>query len=148
MYRLIVTSSHTDTQPPRILPPIDDVSAPYWTGGAVGELRVGHCDRCNRYVHPPRATCPDCEAPLRFVAVSGAGTVFSYTVSYQQFHPAVPTPFVIALVELDEQPDLRVVTNIVDCEPESVYSGMPVRVRFERQDTDDVAVFVPVFAPR
>jgi uncharacterized OB-fold protein len=53
---------------------------------------------------------------------------------------------VIAIVTLDEQTDLRIATNIVDCEPDSVYIGLPVEVRFEHVDGDDV--FVPVFAPR
>lgn len=75
--------------------------------------------------------------------MSGEGTVFTYTVAYQQFHPDVPTPFVIALVELNEQRGLRVVANIVDCDPSAVACGMPVRVRFEQHDS----VFVPVFSP-
>ena len=80
--------------------------------------------------------------------VSGHGTVFSYTVNYQPFNPAVPVPYVIAIVELAEQADLRIASNIVDCEPDSVYVGIPVEVRFERHDVDNDSVFVPVFAPR
>jgi uncharacterized protein len=80
--------------------------------------------------------------------VSGRGTVFTYTVNYQPFNPEVPVPYVIAIVELEEQADLRIASNIVDCEPDSVYVGLPVEVRFERQDADGATVFVPVFAPR
>ena len=97
---------------------------------------------------PPAADCPDCGGALAAQPVSGHGTVFTYTVNYQPFNPAVPVPYVIAIVQLDEQPDLRIASNIVDCEPDSVYIGMPVEVRFERQDADDESVFVPVFAPR
>ena len=80
--------------------------------------------------------------------MSGRGTVFTYTVNYQPFNPAVPVPYVIAIVELEEQSDLRIATNIVDCEPDSVRVGLPVEVRFERQDVDDESVYMPVFAPR
>jgi uncharacterized OB-fold protein len=80
--------------------------------------------------------------------VSGRGTVFTYTVNFQPFNPDVPVPYVIAIVQLDEQPDLRIASNIVDCEPDSVYIGLPVEVRFEPQATDGDTVFVPVFAPR
>lgn len=131
------------TPAPRVLPELDDTSRPFWTAGAAGELRIAHCRTCRRYLHPPRSACRDCGATLEFEAVSGNGTVFSYTVAHQQFNPAVPTPFVIALVELDEQSDLRLVANIVDVDPEAVTTGMRVRVRFEQHDT----VFVPVFAP-
>jgi uncharacterized protein len=75
--------------------------------------------------------------------VSGAGVVFTYTINHQQFHPDVPPPYVIALVELTEQPGLRLAANIVDCEPESVHIGMRVQVRFEQR----AQRFVPVFAP-
>jgi uncharacterized OB-fold protein len=54
---------------------------------------------------------------------------------------------VIAIVQLDEQADLRIATNIVDCEPDSVYVGLAVEVRFEHHETDEGSVFVPVFAP-
>ncbi|MGV0836919.1 Zn-ribbon domain-containing OB-fold protein [Mycolicibacterium thermoresistibile] len=133
---------------PRILPELDDTSRPYWTAGAAGELRIAHCGGCGRFVHPPEDGCPQCGGPLTFEPVSGDGLVFTHTTAHQQFHPAVPTPFVIALVELPEQPGLRIVTNIVGCEPDAVFSGMPVRVRFERIDRDDAEpVFVPVFTP-
>jgi uncharacterized OB-fold protein len=50
---------------------------------------------------------------------------------------------VIALVELAEQPGLRIATNIVDCDPATLVCGMPVQVRFEQHGS----IFVPVFAP-
>jgi len=78
------------------------------------------------------------------VPVSGDGVVFTYTVNHQRYHPAVAPPYVIALVELVEQPGLRLITNIVDCEPSAVHTGMAVRVGFEREGTR----FVPVFSPR
>ena len=60
----------------------------------------------------------------------------SHTVNYQPFNPAVPVPYVIAIVQLEEQADLRIATNIVDCEPDSVHIGQQVDVRFERQEVD------------
>jgi uncharacterized OB-fold protein len=69
--------------------------------------------------------------------------VFTCTVSHQQFHPDVPTPFVVALIELPEQPGLRVIANVVDCDPESVRIGMRVTVQFEAHGE----LHVPVFAP-
>ncbi|HEX5586156.1 MAG TPA: Zn-ribbon domain-containing OB-fold protein [Acidimicrobiia bacterium] len=128
---------------PRILPGLDDVNRPFWTGGARGELMIQRCGGCGRFVHPPVSECPDCGGELRAEPVSGRGTVFTFTVNRHPFNPEVPLPYVIAIVELVEQADLRVVTNLVDCDPESVEIGMPVRVAFE----DRGEIFVPVFVP-
>src|SRR6202022_1468969 len=86
--------------------------------------------------------------PVAPPPVSGLGTVFPSTVNSQPFNPAAPVPYVIAIVELAEQDDLRIASNIVDCEPDSVYVGQPVEVRFQRHDTDQGSTYVPVFAPR
>jgi uncharacterized OB-fold protein len=131
-----------------MLPELDDHNRAFWTGGANEQLRVPFCARCGVWVSPLAAECPDCDGALESRPVSGRGTVFTYTVNYQPFNPAVPVPYVIAIVELEEQADLRIASNIVDCEPDSVYVGLPVEVRFERQDVGDETVYMPVFAPR
>ncbi len=64
--------------------------------------------------------------------VSGRGTVFTYTVNYHPYNPDIPTPYVIAIVELAEQSGLRVAANIVGCEPDSVTCGMPVDIQPEK----------------
>jgi uncharacterized OB-fold protein len=134
--------------PARMLPKLHEHNRAFWTGGADGQLLIDRCTQCALWVSPPAADCPDCGGALVPRAVSGHGTVFTYTVNYQPFNPAVPVPYVIAIVELAEQPDLRIASNIVDCEPDSVYIGLPVEVRFERHEIDGDSAFVPVFAPR
>lgn len=131
----------------RMLPALDDHNRAFWTGGADGVLRIPFCTGCDVWVSPLAAECPDCDGALEARPVSGRGTVFTYTVNHQPFNPAVPVPYVIAIVELDEQSDLRIASNIVDCEPDSVHIGLPVEVRFERQDVGDETVYMPVFAP-
>lgn len=130
--------------PSRILPAVTDLNRHFWTGGAEGRLLILRCGACGFWVHPPDATCPRCAATdLTPHPVSGRGTVFTFTVNRHAFNPTVPLPYVIAIVELDEQPDLRFTTNIVNCAPEAVSVGMPVRVLFEQHGE----VFVPVFEP-
>lgn len=128
---------------PRILPVLTDVNRPFWTGGAQGELLIQRCATCARWIHPPTACCAVCDGVLEFAPVSGAGTLFTFTVNFQQFHPDVAPPYVVAIVELDEQDDLRIPTNIVNCDVETLQCGMPVRVLFEPNGD----VFVPVFEP-
>jgi uncharacterized OB-fold protein len=134
--------------PARMLPKLNEHNRPFWTGGADGQLLIDRCTQCALWVSPPAADCPDCGGALVARPVSGYGRVFTYTVNYQPFNPAVPVPYVIAIVELAEQPDLRIASNIVDCESDSVYIGLPVEVRFERQEAGGESAFVPVFVPR
>ncbi|BEH78348.1 OB-fold domain-containing protein [Mycobacterium ulcerans] len=105
-------------------------------------LLIEHCDTCARWVHPATGRCDDCDAALVPRPVSGRGTVFTYTVNHHRYHPDIPTPYIIALVELSEQAGLRVAANIVDCEPDSVTCGMPVTIRPERGTGG-----APLFAP-
>jgi uncharacterized OB-fold protein len=128
---------------PRILPELTDLNRPFWTGGARGELLVQRCAGCRRWVHPPTTQCPECGGELRPEPVRGTGTIFTYTENRQQFHPDVPPPYVIAIVTLDEQDDLRLPTNIVHCEVDTLRCGLRVRVLFETHGE----VFVPVFEP-
>jgi len=128
---------------PRILPTLDDLNRPFWTGGANGELLIQRCAACRRWVHPPVNACPACEGALVAEAVSGHGTIFTFTVNEQQFHPDVAPPYVIAIVVLDEQDDLRVPTNIVNADSDTLQVGTPVRVLFEQHGE----VYVPIFEP-
>jgi uncharacterized OB-fold protein len=131
--------------PPRVIPPINDRNRHFWTGGALGELRMLRCQDCRYWIHPPVLTCPNCQSTkVTPEATSGLGTVFTFTINRYPYNPAVPDPLVIAIVELDDQPDLRLATNIVRCDPEIVAIGMPVQVLFEQHED----TFFPVFEPR
>ncbi len=127
----------------RILPPLNELNRPFWTGGARGELLILRCQACRYWVHPPSSPCPICGGGLVPERVSGKGTVFTYTVNWHPFNPEVPVPILIAIVELPEQEGLRFTTNIVGCGPEDVRIGLPVDVRFEQHGE----VWVPVFIP-
>ncbi|OBI77880.1 Zn-ribbon domain-containing OB-fold protein [Mycobacterium asiaticum] len=106
-------------------------------------LLIEHCADCARWVHPAAGVCRDCGGALVAKPVSGRGTVFTYTVNHHPYNPEVPTPYVIALVELSEQDGLRIAANIVDCEPDSVTCGMPVAIRPDR-GTAGAPLFAPV----
>jgi uncharacterized OB-fold protein len=75
--------------------------------------------------------------------VSGKGTVETFTVNYRAWGPGLEVPYTIAIVVLDEQPDLRLTTNILGIDPEKVTIGLRVRVTFE-QDED---IWLPMFVP-
>jgi uncharacterized OB-fold protein len=132
-----------DPEPARLLPQLDDLNRAFWTGGANGQLLILRCRECRTWVHPPVERCTHCSGELVAEAVSGNGTVFTFTVNHQPYNPEVPVPYVIAVVELDEHRDLRLPANIVGCDPDDVEIGLAVRVAFE----DHGEIFVPVFVP-
>lgn len=134
--------------PEGVTPELAERNRLFWSDGATGRLHVPYCEQCARWVLPLEPNCPRCECALGARPVSGDATVFTYTVNHHPFNPAIPTPYVIAIVELTEQQNLRMATNIVDCKPDSVRIGMPVVARHEPGDPAGDAVLVPVFAPR
>lgn len=131
-----------ETPPARSLPVLNDMNGYFWTGGREGRLRILRCQDCGRYIHPYAALCPKCRSErIEPEAVSGRGQVVSFTVNHQPWFPHVPVPYVIALVELDEQADIRLVTNMPDTPIEAVRPGLPVEVYFEAHGE----VFIPLF---
>jgi uncharacterized OB-fold protein len=133
------------TEPPPRFIIVDEADEFFWRSGADGTLRFLGCGACSRIHHPPVPRCPHCGS--RDVAprpVSGRATVATFTVNHQPFMPGFEPPYVIALVEIEEDPTIRLMTNIVGCPIGDVAIGMPVQVTFEANG----AWFVPLFAPR
>jgi uncharacterized protein len=138
----------SSASPSRIIPELTHYNRPFWTGGSRGQLLIQWCQQCSRWQHPPESTCRGCGGVVVAKPASGHGLVFTYTVNCHPFNPEVPVPYVIAVVQLEEQDDLRLVTNIVDCEHDAIRVGMAVEVRFERQYGCTDATYFPIFAPR
>jgi len=65
--------------------------------------------------------------------VSGRGKVYSWFVVHYATHPDFvdEVPYAVVLVELDEQANVRIPSNMVDCKIEDIRAGMPVEVVFE-----------------
>ena len=131
-------------KPFRLLPRVTDRNRHFWQGGEQGRLQFLRCAACQTWIHPPQPVCPECLGKnLSPEAVSGRARVLTYTLNHQPWVPAPDHPDCIAIVEIEEQDGLRLMTNIVNCAPEAVEIGMPVRVVFEEQED----VWLPLFEP-
>lgn len=140
----------TDTAavPFRILPRLTDAHRPFWQGGEHGELRFWRCAACGYYLHPPQPLCPQCHSKDQQVeAVSGGATLTTYSINHQPWMPGPELPYVVAIVEIDEQPSLRLTTNLVNCPHHEIRIGMPLRVVFEHHSDPDGDVWLPLFEP-
>jgi uncharacterized OB-fold protein len=126
-----------------VLPTIEGPAGFFWTSGRDGRLRFLRCDACAYLIHPPAPVCPRClgrEATPH--PVSGRATVHSFTVNHQPWDGQGDV-YVIGLVEIAEQADVRLTTNLVGVDPDDVRIGMPVEVVFEDHDP----VYLPLFRP-
>jgi uncharacterized OB-fold protein len=126
-------------------PQVNDDNRAFWTGGREGELRIARCGACGYYIHPPTPRCPRClSESVEPHVVSGRGRVYTYTINRRTWSPGLEVPYVIAIVELEEQADLRLMTNIVGCPSDDVTVDMAVQVEFREQGDAHVPVFRPV----
>ena len=130
------------TPSPRMLALLPPENRTFWTSGESGSLYLLRSRSTGRWMHPFWNVADD-DPDLAAEAVCGNGQVFTFTVNQHTYNPRAPAPYIIAIVQLPEQADLRIATNIVDCALDEIHIGMPVRVRFEQHG--DIAV--PVFAP-
>jgi len=115
----------------RPLPELTPENAAFWSGGADGELRITFCRECALAIHPPQLVCPKClresTAPR---AVPGTGKIYSFTINHQAWTPGMTVPFVIAVVDVDGAPGVRVTGELVECALEDVGIGRDVVVGF------------------
>ena len=134
----------SDEPPPRFISPSPE-SEFYWTSGADGLLRLQRCGDCGRFIHPAGPVCPYCHSrDLSPHPVSGLGTIATFTINHKEWIPGFTPPYVFALVELDEDPTIRIGTNIVGCAPDEVGIGMRVEVEFEENGEFHVPLFHPL----
>ena len=134
------------SKPFRIEPSVNLDNEHFWRGGKNGTLCFLSCCDCETLIHPPQPICPNClSKKLEPKAVSGNATVYSYTVNRHAWIPGFDPPYVVALVEIAEDPKIRLMTNIVNCAIEAVTIGMAVKVCFEPLEHE---IYLPLFEPR
>ena len=114
------------------LPQISTEMAPFFEAARRHELVVQRCRGCGTLRFPARDRCSTCLGrEAEWVPVSGRGTVFSFAVMHQVYHPgfAAEVPYAVVLVALDEGP--RMISNVVGCPASAIHVGMPLEVVFE-----------------
>ena len=129
----------------RPLPTITEDHAEFWVATKAHELKLQKCDRCGRFWYYPGPVCHYCSSrEFTWTAVSGKGTIYSYSVLERAkgnpFEGDVP--ITIILVRLEEGPVMM--SNLIDYEPGQLRIDAPVTVDYE--DVDD-QVTLPVFRP-
>lgn len=121
----------------RPVPAPDDVSRFYWEAAADHRLVMQRCRSCRQLQYPPEICCVHCQGEeFEIAETTGRGTIYSYSVIDRPLHAGFvdALPYVVALVELDDQSELRILTNLVDVPPgTSLRCGLPVAVTYENR---------------
>ncbi|BBX21177.1 hypothetical protein MTER_05880 [Mycolicibacter terrae] len=130
--------------PGRPLPAITIENEFFWTSGKDGALRFQECTACSALIHPPAPVCRYCRSTEMGVRdVSGRATLAGFTINHRFSLPGLPAPYVVAQVAVNEDPRVRLTTNIIDCDPDRLELGQQVEVVFENFED----VWLPLFRP-
>jgi len=127
------------------VPEPDPVTAPFWESARQKKLLIQYCPDCDTHQFFPQNHCRECLSDkLEWVASTGKGTVYSFTVIHRPPSSAFEqdVPYAVALVDLEE--GCRMISSIVDVSPEDVRVGMSVEVVFEEITAN---ISLPKFRP-
>lgn len=130
-------------------PALDNpLSGPFWQAAENEQLVMTWCENCNCGIWYPLPRCPHCDQGLIWKPLSGRATLLSWTVVHRPVNPQFQTPYIPALVQPEEAPHARLVTQLVDCTPDRLQCDMPLMVRFRKLEPRGSEPYVaPVFAP-
>lgn len=133
--------------PSRPLPRTDEPdTAEFWRKTKDKVLGYQHCDDCGTVVFYPRRHCTGClGSNLTWQASAGEGSIYSFSVIRQSYHPFFRTkvPFAVAWIDLDEGP--RILSNITGVGDPSAELSIGQRVQVDWEEHDEVNV--PLFRP-
>jgi uncharacterized OB-fold protein len=133
--------TQTDSPPATVadarpVPQPSETTRFYWDNAAQGRLTMQRCRSCRQMQFPPDVCCIHCQSEsFDIETLSGLGTVYSFTWLDRPLHVGFvdSLPYVVALVELNEQAGLRIIANILGAQPGGISCGMRVQVTFEER---------------
>lgn len=131
----------------RPLPNLDEADTrPFWQATRDKQLKYQQCDACGTVVWHPRAHCTGCTSgTLSWHTASGRGTIYTFSVVRQSYHPFFRTqvPYAVAWIDLEEGP--RLLSNVVGvADPvQDLACGQAVMVEWEEHDELNIPLFRP-----
>lgn len=126
------------------LPTTGDFDAPFWEAARRSALVIHACLDCGTLRFPPRPMCPSCNSLRReWREVSGRGRIWSFVVPHPPLLPVFneQAPYNVVVVELEEDPSIRLVGNLVADADAPINSIDPATITIGESVQ---AVFVPM----
>jgi uncharacterized OB-fold protein len=133
----------TDYKKPIPIP--DEASKPFFDGAREHRLMLQKCTSCGSVMWPVKPRCTNCwSADITWVPADGHGTLYSFTLMHQLFHPGFADEMPYNIAEVDLAEGVRIISNVVGCPNSELQIGMPLEVIFE-DITDEISL--PKFKP-
>ena len=115
-----------------------------WNDG-VDAILYQSCGACRHLWYFRRGFCPSCgDASPQTHKASGNGVVYACSVIMGK--PGTDSDYAVVLVDLQE--GVRLMSHVVDCDQHTVTIGMPVSARIIEKEGKPLVVFAPAHASR
>ena len=126
-------------------PPQSDHGAPFWDASRDERLLIPYSTETGQPFWYPREVAVDSlGGGVEWREASGRGTVYAVSVQHKPGPGRDPAagPYAVVLVDLPE--GVRIMSNVVGCEPDDVTVGMEVTVTWhELSDGRKLPLFEP-----
>jgi uncharacterized OB-fold protein len=113
----------------------DELTKPFWDAANEERLVIQNCQACNRLQHPPAPRCAQCGSGdhLAWKEMRGRGKIYNYGVVYDCPVRLLQEdqPFNVAVIMLDEDPDIQMFSHLPGTPVDDVPVGASVEVVFE-----------------
>ena len=133
--------------PARPLPRLDEAdTGDFWRKTRDKVLAYQHCEDCGANVFYPRRHCTGClGSNLTWQASAGEGTIYTFSVVRQSYHPFFRTlvPYAVAWIDLDE--GVRILSNITGVTDPGAELAIGQRVRVTWEEHEELCI--PLFQP-
>ena len=131
------------------LPALTPLNHEWFTSGRIA---IQRCASCGNRQHPPEEICHRCgHRAFAHDVLSPSGTLYSFTVAHYAVNRALAAavPYAVALVSLDDDPQLRVVGNLPGVPLTDIRIGMALEAVWEEHEAEDgTVVQLPQWRPR
>ncbi len=121
---------------------------PFFDAARDGRLAFPWCPACERFHWYPMPRCPHCRAgEVAWRDVDGAARLYSWSVVRHGFDEAwaAHLPYIVALVDIEAVPGIRLITNLVETAPDALAIDLPLAAVLPPADSADARV---LFRPR
>lgn len=128
----------------QLQPAVDADSGEFWSALKRGELRLQYGRTANRWQFPPLEVCRHTGERLEWWIVGTGGSIFSYIIQHSPVADGFEAllPYVIALVELDDAPGVRLPLRIEGSNGDGVVIGDRVRVEIMAMPNSEIDIAV------